>query len=88
VVRATGGLADTVIDADRSAKRGTGFTFQGYSARALLGALDRALAAYADPERWLLVQRRGMAADFSWTTSAQQYVELYRRAIDLHQRSK
>ena len=88
VVRATGGLADTVIDADRSEKRGTGFTFTAYTARALAGALDRALAAYAEPDRWRAVQRRGMAADFSWNASAQQYVELYRRAIQLHHTSK
>ena len=88
VVRATGGLADTVIDADRSEKRGTGFTFRAYNAQALIGALDRALAAHADPDRWQTLQRRGMAADFSWNASAQQYVALYRRAIELHQRSK
>jgi len=88
LVRATGGLADTVIDADRSDKRGTGFTFKSYTAKALVGALDRALAAYADPDRWQAVQRRGMAADFSWNTSAQQYVELYRRAIELHQKTR
>jgi starch synthase len=84
LVRATGGLADTVIDANRSEQRGTGFTFKAYSAGALVGALDRALAAYADPDRWQAVQRRGMAADFSWNVSAQQYVALYRRAIELH----
>jgi starch synthase len=88
VVRATGGLADTVIDADRSAKRGTGFTFTAYTAKALVGALDRAVAAFADPARWQALQHRGMAADFSWHTSAQQYVALYRRAIELHHRSK
>jgi starch synthase len=77
-------LADTVIDANRSEQRGTGFTFKAYSAGALVGALDRALAAYADPDRWQAVQRRGMAADFSWNVSAQQYVALYRRAIELH----
>ncbi len=88
VVRATGGLADTVIDADRSAKRGTGFTFTAYTAKALIGALDRAAAAYTDPDRWQAIQRRGMAADFSWNASAQQYVELYRRALERHQHSK
>jgi len=88
VVRATGGLADTVIDADRSVKRGTGFTFTAYTAKALVGALDRAVAAFADPDRWQALQRRGMATDFSWNVSAQQYVALYRRAIELHQRSK
>jgi starch synthase len=46
------------------------------------------LAAFADPDRWQAIQRRGMAADFSWNTSAQQYVELCRRAIELHQKSR
>ena len=88
VVRATGGLADTVIDADRSAQRGTGFTFTAYTPNALIGALDRAAAAFADPDRWQAIQRRGMAADFSWHTSAQQYVALYRRALEWHQHGK
>ena len=88
LVRATGGLADTVVDADRSARRGTGFTFTAYTAKALVGALDRAVAAFADPDRWQAIQRRGMAADFSWNTSAQQYVALYRRALELHQKPK
>ena len=88
LVRATGGLADTVIDADRSPKRGTGFTFTAYTAPALIGTLDRALAAYAHADRWQAIQRRGMAADFSWSVSAQQYVELYRRAIELHSKIK
>lgn len=88
LVRATGGLADTVVDADRSERRGTGFTFTAYSARSLIGALDRAAAAYADPDRWQAIQRRGMAADFSWDASAQQYAEWYHRARELHQRIK
>jgi starch synthase len=88
VVRATGGLADTVIDADRSMKRSTGFTFKAYTAKALIGAVDRALAAHADPDRWQALQARGMAADFSWSASAQQYVELYRRAIAEHHKSR
>lgn len=87
VVRATGGLADTVIDADRSAGRGTGFTFKAYTAQALVGTLDRALAAYADPDRWQTLQQRGLATDFSWNASAQQYVALYRRAIELRRKS-
>jgi len=88
VVRATGGLADTVSDAGRSPQRGTGFTFKPYTPAALLGAIDRALAAYAQPDRWSAIQRRAMSADFSWQTSAQQYVALYRSAIEVHQKAK
>ena len=86
VVRATGGLADTVIDADRSARRGTGFTFKAYTAKALVATLDRALAALADPDRWREIQQRGLAADFSWTASAQHYLALYQTALDQHRR--
>jgi len=88
VVRATGGLADTVSDAGRSPQRGTGFTFKPYTPAALLGVIDRALAAYAQPDRWSAIQRRAMSADFSWQTSAQQYVTLYRSAIEVHQKDK
>lgn len=84
VVRATGGLADTVIDAGRSPKRGTGFVFTPYTSAALLGALERAEAAYADPVRWADIQRRGMAADFSWDAAARQYVDLYSKAVESH----
>jgi starch synthase len=88
VVRATGGLVDTVIDAGRSPQRGTGFVFRPYTPAALLGAIDRALEAYADPDRWSAIQRRGMAADFSWQASAQQYVDLYHTAIEVHHKSR
>jgi starch synthase len=86
VVRATGGLVDTVIDAGRAPKRGTGFTFKPATAAGVLGALDRALAAYQDSDRWAAIQRRGMAANFSWHVSAQQYVALYRAAMKVHRK--
>ncbi|MBI5566270.1 MAG: glycogen synthase [Chloroflexi bacterium] len=86
VVRATGGLADTVIDAGRAPARGTGFVFKPATAAGLLSALDRALAAYQEPDRWTAIQRRDMAADFSWQVSAQQYVALYQAAIKAHRR--
>ncbi len=86
VVRATGGLADTVIDAGRSPVRGTGFVFKPATAAGLLGALDRALAAYQEPDRWSAIQRRDMAADFSWPVSAQQYVALYHTALKVHRK--
>jgi starch synthase len=88
VVRATGGLVDTVIDAGRSPQRGTGFAFKPYTPAALLGAIDRALAAFAQPARWSAIQRRGMSADFSWQASAQQYVDLYHSAIEVHQKTR
>ncbi len=84
IVRATGGLADTVIDAGRAPKRGTGFVFRAYAPDRLLDAIERALAAYADPDRWIGIQRNALAADFSWQSSAQQYDALYHKAIKVH----
>ena len=73
VVRATGGLVDTVEDGPD----GTGFLFDAYHPVALLGAVRRALSLYAEPARLAAMQRRGMARDFSWTASARRYAELY-----------
>ena len=75
VVRATGGLDDSVRDFD--GESGTGFKFVEYSAAALLGALRRALAVYRQPEAWLRLMANGMQQDFSWTVSAAQYASIY-----------
>lgn len=87
VVRATGGLADTVIDAGRAPRRGTGFVFKPATPEGLLGAIGRALAAYADPARWTAIQQRAMAADFSWDASARRYAALYQSAVEYHRGS-
>ncbi|MDK9703866.1 MAG: glycogen synthase GlgA [Sulfuritalea sp.] len=76
VVRATGGLADTVVDA-ADEKHGNGFVFGPATAEGLLQALQRAAAAWHDPERWRKLQKRGMARDSSWEAAASRYVELY-----------
>ncbi len=81
VVRNTGGLADTVIDADEDAARGTGFKFNGYETSELRDALSRALAAYADRSRWSRIVKRGMTMDFSWEASAREYVSVYEKAL-------
>jgi starch synthase len=83
IVRRTGGLADTVIDAARP-RRGTGFMFGGYNSAALLGAVRRAVRLYRRPASWQALQRRGMrlAEGFSWAHSAQRYVSLYAKAIN------
>jgi len=78
VVRGTGGLADTVIDA-ADERHGNGFVFGPATAEALFEALRRAADAYQDPSRWRRLQRQGMARDSSWTESAGQYADLYRR---------
>jgi len=84
IVRATGGLADTV--ADYTAKRGhsTGFAFVEYTPEACRDALERALKVYPNRKAWRKLQQRGMTADFSWSASAQEYVKLYQRAIKVH----
>jgi len=81
VVRNTGGLADTVVDADEDPVRGTGFKFNGYDPGELNDALSRALVAYADRARWEAIVKRGMAMDFSWDASARGYVSAYEKAL-------
>ena len=76
VVRATGGLADTVIDA-ANAKHGNGFVFGPATGKALLEALQRATETWHDPKRWRQLQKQGMARNSSWEEAARQYAELY-----------
>ncbi|HEY4689591.1 MAG TPA: glycogen synthase [Anaerolineae bacterium] len=84
IVHATGGLADSVIDATRRRAHGTGFTFGPHTPRGLLDALDRALRAYRSERTWRSIQARAMTADFSWARSALRYERLYRKAMALH----
>ena len=83
VVRATGGLADTVVDATPEAltnRRATGFSFDRYDAHDLATALGRAWATYTnDPNSWRQLVETGMRQDWSWSASARQYVELYQQ---------
>jgi starch synthase len=81
VVRATGGLDDTVRDYNERAEEGTGFKFHPYTAAALREALQRARAAFARPAAWKQLQLNGMRQDFSWDRSAREYVKLYERAM-------
>ena len=75
VVRRVGGLNDTVEDGV------TGFAFDAYTPAAFEEAALRALAGYADAPRWQAMVRRGMARDFSWERSVDQYLDVYRRAV-------
>ena len=77
IVRATGGLADTVADADAAPESGTGFKFVDYTPGALVSRLQRALATFSDKGRWQAMQQRGMKQDHSWDASARAYVKLY-----------
>lgn len=80
VVRAVGGLEDTVEDYD-GAGRGTGFKFREYRARAMLTALRRALDVWRDERAWRGLIERGMAKDFSWDASAAGYEALFERLL-------
>jgi len=80
VVRAVGGLADTVEDFDGKSG-GTGFLFWEYAPRALLTAVRRALDVYRDKAAWSGLQHRGMAQDNSWAHSAARYEALYRGLV-------
>ena len=87
VVRRTGGLADTVIDATPQALAdgsANGFVFDEASASALHAALRRAMSAFEDKAAWRDLQRAGMRADFSWSGAARRYLEAYGRAAGLH----
>jgi starch synthase len=81
VVRKTGGLADTVINATPSAirsGRATGFVFTSYTDKALLNAIRKASSLYRrSPDQWRQLQRNGMKRDFSWKQSALKYLNLY-----------
>ncbi len=77
IVRATGGLLDTVSDYDPVNETGTGFRFRKYSAAELVQALRRSLEVYSVPDRWQRLIRRGMAENWSWEASARKYMDLY-----------
>ena len=78
VVRATGGLDDTIEDVDPASGTGTGFKFREYTPAAMTQALERALTLYKTPSIWHRVQQAGMSRDSSWDASAREYVKVYR----------
>ena len=83
VVRAIGGLKDTVLDYDGRGS-GTGFVFQPYDSRALLETIDRALRVYDNQRAWNELRGRAMSMDFSWDRSARAYSALYEQLLHLH----
>lgn len=85
VVARTGGLADTVIDANEAAIAAgvaTGVQHDGVTPDALRHALRRTLALYARPDRWAMLQRNAMRADFSWDESGRRYADLYSSLLE------
>jgi starch synthase len=85
VVRATGGLADTVEEWNPQRQTGTGFCFSNYDADDFLAALRRAVGVFQDKAAWQTLMRNGMARDFSWPRSAAEYVDVYEQVV--HARS-
>jgi starch synthase len=87
VVRATGGLDETIEEFDPATGAGTGFKFAGYTPAELLAAVQRALAVYQQPSVWEALMKRNMALDYSWgKTAAPKYVDVYRLAAEKRQR--
>jgi starch synthase len=85
VVHATGGLVDTVTDTTKATlrdKTATGFMFDKSTSAALHDAVKRALDCYRDHKTWRQIQRTGMRRDFSWGSSAEQYLALYRSLLE------
>jgi starch synthase len=84
IVRATGGLDDTVDPWEQRTKKGTGFKFQEYSGEALLRVIHQAMQLYRDQESWQRLMRNGMSKDFSWRVSAREYLRVYERVRQQH----
>ena len=81
VVRATGGLDDTIDDFNPMTGEGTGFKFADYSSHCLLEAIKRAVQVFRDQPVWEKLMVRAMAQDFSWGQSAQEYVKMYEKVL-------
>ena len=81
IVHKTGGLADTVFDADEFPMLGTGFSFWNATPDVLKDTIFRALDWFESKKKWKTLQFRGMTQDFSWTKSADEYVDMYQSAV-------
>jgi starch synthase len=82
IVRATGGLDDTVQNFDAATNTGNGFKFGPYSAAAMLDKIREGLYFYNRSEAWATIQRNGMAVDNSWSAAAKKYIELYQQMLE------
>jgi starch synthase len=82
IVRATGGLDDTITHYDPSTGTGNGLKFTRYDAKDFLGQIKAAMDLYAQPEHWKKLVRNAMTSDFSWQRSAGAYLHLYRKALE------
>jgi starch synthase len=82
VVRATGGLDDTILHYDPATKKGNGFKFARYDAKEFLNTLKEAIRFYFQPEHWGQLVQNAMSADFSWKRSAEAYLRLYQKTLE------
>ncbi len=85
IVRATGGLADTIREYEPSRCRGNGFVFEDYTSKAFLAAIERGMAAYANQEKWAKLVSKVMQEDWSWSKSAKDYLRFYKEAVKVRQ---
>jgi starch synthase len=81
IVRAVGGLRDTVIQYDPQKDTGNGYLFQNYNAHEMAHTIYLACQTYKDNEKWTKLAKRAMKTNFSWDTAAQQYITVYERAL-------
>ena len=79
IVRATGGLRDSVTDSGDN--EGNGFVFEDYNAHDMLHTIRRAVRGYADKDGWQILRKRAMECDYSWGRSANEYIKLYKALI-------
>ncbi len=82
VVRATGGLADTVRDFTGDKSTGNGFVFTEYNSEKMLAAIQQAVETYHDRDAWSELVQRALSGDYSWDKSALEYVNLYQKALE------
>jgi starch synthase len=82
IVRATGGLDDTLVNYDPISGKGNGFKFVRYDAREFLTEIKTAIGFYSQPKHWNQILQNAMASDFSWQRSAEAYLRLYRKALE------
>ncbi|MEE9502705.1 MAG: glycogen/starch synthase [Candidatus Aminicenantaceae bacterium] len=83
VVRATGGLRETVKPFNAKTLKGNGFVFREYSSEALVEAVKRALRWYKKPKMWKMIMQNGLTEDFSWEQAAKRYAKLYERSLQI-----
>ncbi|MEL7655694.1 MAG: glycosyltransferase, partial [Bacillota bacterium] len=81
IVRATGGLKDSIIPFDPETGMGNGVTFQSVNAQDMIGAIKRAIQLYWDKENWGILLNNGLSADFSWKASSKEYIKLYKEML-------